>query len=279
MLIALPVLLLPLGFLAPMQTSATGHPTTPGTTSTSTSTSTTLVNGVNPFTSPAMATYLNTRKNKVTAAVYDVASGQTYLYRPNTPELTASMIKIDILAALLAQAQTEHRSLTTAERALATSMVEESDNKAAQNLFVEIGQEPAIYAFDRLLGFIQTTESWSWGDVLTTPLDQLALLKAIALPNRILNDSSRSYEQLLMQHVDTAERFGLGSGPPPSATIGLKDGYYPEKTGWQINSDGYVHLGNRFYLAAIMTSNNPNEVYGIDTVNAIAKMIWTTLKP
>lgn len=246
----------------------------------STTTSTTVPVDVDPFTTTALASYLRSRVNLVTAAVYDVSSAKTYVYNPDIHEVTASMVKIDILAALLRQVQDEHRSLSAKENRLSMKMVIDSNNPAATVLWNEVGQLPGMTAFHQLVGYRQTIMSWAWGEVETTPLDELALLKVIALPNTVLSDGSRAYEQSLMQSVDLSERFGLGNGPPPTATIGLKDGYYPEKkTGWQINSAGYVHLGSRFYLAAIMTSHNPSESYGIDTVNAVAKMIWQSLRP
>jgi len=243
-------------------------------------TTTTIPSEVDPFTTTALASYLKSRVNLVTAAVYDVTSAKTYVYNPGVHEVTASMVKIDILAALLYQVQGEHRSLTKRENTLATKMVVDSNNPAATRLWNEVGQLPAMTAFHQMVGYRQTIMSWAWGEIETTPIDELALLKAIALPNAILTDSSRAYEQSLMQSTDLSARFGLGDGPPPGATVGLKDGYFPEpKTGWQINSAGYVHLGKRFYLAAIMTSHNPNEAYGINTVNGVAKMIWESLRP
>lgn len=239
-----------------------------------------LVGSVDPFTEPALATYLKARVNLVTAAVYDVTDKTTYLYNPGVHEVTASMVKIDILAVLLHEAELAHRSLTQGERAKATSMVEESDNKAATTLWNDVGQLPAMSTFHSLIGFHQTEMSWSWGDIETTPLDELALLKVIALPNVVLSNGSRAYMEYLMQHVDPFERFGLGAGSPAAATVGLKDGYYPEKTGgWQINTAGYVRLGDRFYLATIMTTDNPSEAYGISTVTDVSKMIWEYLRP
>ena len=233
-----------------------------------------------PFQTASLNSYLRGRSDLVTAAIFDVTSNRTYLYNPGVREVTASMVKIDILAALLHRAQAEHRALTVGESQLATAMIESSDNKAATALWNEVGQMPPVSAFNELVGFKQTIMSWSWGEIETTPLDQLALLKTIALSNPILSDASRAYESSLMQHVDPFERFGLGSGPPPQATIGLKDGYYPEPgTGWQINSAGYVHLGSRFYLEVVMTSHNPSEAYGIDTVNQVARLVWQYLTP
>jgi hypothetical protein len=234
----------------------------------------------NPFLSKAFDSFIKGRTDSVTAAVYDVESGKTYLYRPGVRQVTASMVKIDILADLLYQAQQQHRSLTASESEIATSMIEESSDDSATSLWNEDGQLPGISAFDNLVGFKQTIMSWSWGEIETTPLDELSLLKVITLPNSILTNASRAYEERLMQNVDVDQRFGLGSGPPATATIGIKDGWYPEvTTGWQINSAGYVHDGTSFYLAVIMSADNSSELYGESTLNSIATLIWQNLTP
>ena len=43
----------------------------------------------------------------MTVAVEDLTSGQIYQFRPGVVENTASTLKVDILATLLAQAQAE----------------------------------------------------------------------------------------------------------------------------------------------------------------------------
>lgn len=266
--------------------SAGGTPssTIPTSSSTTTTTVTTTTmpthNPDNPFTSPALAAYLRDRTNNVTAAVYDVKSGETFTYRNGVREVTASMVKVDILADLLYESQQNDKPLTAKQQSLAYSMIEDSNNQAATTLWAQIGGRDAIDAFNQLIGFKETLPSWSWGDVATTPLDQLQLLKVIALPNAILDNASRLYEMTLMEHVIASERFGLGWGSPARATVGVKDGYYPETaTGWQLNTTGFVEYQGRFYLATIMCADNPNETYGISTVTTVSSDIWKYLKP
>jgi hypothetical protein len=270
--------------------SSNGPPasTVPTSTSTTSTTSTTSVttttiptrNLDNPFTSPVLAAYLRGRTSVVTAAVYDVKSGATFTYHNGIRERTASIVKIDILADLLYESQQSGRSLTAKEQSLAYSMIEDSDDQSATALWAQIGGRDAIDSFNALIGFKDTIPSWSWGDIETTPLDQLRLLKVIALPNAILDNASRLYEINLMENVIASERFGLGWGSPVGATVGVKDGYYPETTtGWQLNTTGFVKFHGRFYLATIMTAHNPNEDYGISTLTTISSDIWKYLKP
>jgi hypothetical protein len=253
--------------------------TTPLTSTTVTTSSTTTVPVASriedPFHSASLATYLSTRADNVTAALYDVTTNQTYIYRPGIRQVTASMVKIDILADLLFETQNEHRTLTAKEQTLATAMIEQSDNKSAESLWVDIGELPAMTTFNDDLHFTQTITNWDWGYVDTTPRDQLQLLKAIVLPNRFLDPASQQFEQSLMENVADYERFGIPTGVPTGAMAGVKNGWYPEKTtGWQVNSAGYVKLGKTYYLAVVMTGSNPSESYGREVVNRVAQAFW-----
>jgi beta-lactamase class A len=252
--------------------------TTTTTTTTVPSTTTTLpvpVHLEDPFNVRSIARYLRSRSDDVTAALFDVRTGKTYLYRAGKPQITASMVKIDILATLLYLDQEREKAMTARDIKLSTSMIEDSDNKAAQKLWVQIGQLPALSQFDQLIGFHQSVLSWGWGDTFTTPLDQLALLKTILFPNKVLDSSSQAYEQNLMQSVLGSQRFGIPTAVPTRATVGVKNGWYPETaTGWQLNSAGYVHLGRCYYLAVVMTAENPTEQYGLATIDQIGHMFW-----
>ncbi len=234
----------------------------------------------NPFRVFGVAAYLKKRTNLVTAAVYDVRSGKTYVYNPGVHERTASMVKIDILATLLYEAQRAHRELTAKENVLATKMIEGSNNGAANQLWTDIGGRDALDDFNTMIGFRQTIPNYDWGGIETTPKDQLQLLKVIVLPNAILTPASQEYEMDLMQDVEPYDRFGLGWGSPARVTVGVKDGWYLwSDTGWQVNTSGYVMYNGRLYLATIMCTNNPDETYGEGTVTTIARLIWQNLKP
>lgn len=267
-------------------TTTTGPPSSTSSTTTSTTFPAAAAPG-DPFADPAIARYLAGRAGVVTAGLYDPASGRTYLWHPGVREVTASMVKIDILADLLYEHQADGRPLSASEQALAASMVEDSDNTAGQQLWNDIGGFGtsratrgtggyyAISAFDRRLGLTQTVTNWAWGLLATTPRDYLRLLEAIWLPGGALDPASQAYERRLMEGVVPAQRFGIPNGVPKGATVGVKDGWYLEKgTGWQVNSAGYVRLGRVRYLAVVMTAHDPSEAYGLDTVNTLGTLLW-----
>jgi len=81
--------------------------------------------GHDPF-GPSVAAFVSGRMDNVTAAVYDVASGELFTFRPGVVEHTASTVKLDILAALLQEAQAADRPLTATEQAETVPMIENS---------------------------------------------------------------------------------------------------------------------------------------------------------
>ena len=204
----------------------------------------------------------------------------TFTYHNGVRESTASMVKIDIRADLLYESQVHHQPLTKKQETLASTMIEDSSNSATIKLWSQIGGRFALDAFNTMIRFKDTTSSYTWGDIETTPLDQLQLLKVIALPNRFLNAASREYEMTLMEGVISSERFGLGWGSPAKATVGLKDGWYRETvTGWQLNTSGFVRYQGRFYLVTVLTTENPHENYGVSTLTTMASDVWKFLRP
>jgi beta-lactamase class A len=234
----------------------------------------------NPFASSPLRDYLAHRAGNVTAAVYDVNTGTTYLYRPHVREHTASIVKVDILATLLHQAQVRGAGLSPAQQALAVPMIEQSDNGAAEALWEQAGRAAAVRAFDQGAGIDDTTPNVAgyWGLTWTTARDQVDLLRDVMLPNQLLNLAARRYEYELMRHVIPGQRWGISAGVGGGAMVAIKNGWLPlTPTDWQVNSIGSVAGSGRRYLLAVLTKENPTEDYGIATIEHIAAAAWQTL--
>jgi len=118
--------------------------------------------------SPTLVASLNARADVISASVLDLNTGVAYQYRPGQLAITASIVKVEILGTLLAQTQASARSLTPAEQALATAMIDQSDNDAATTLWDEVGRASAVHAFDDAVGMTSTTPNVDWGLTTTT---------------------------------------------------------------------------------------------------------------
>ncbi|HEY7966008.1 MAG TPA: serine hydrolase [Solirubrobacteraceae bacterium] len=234
-----------------------------------------------PFAQAAMQSFLKTRSGDITAAVYNLKSGRTFLYRPGVEADDASIAKVDILATALYDAQQRGQQLTAAEQQAATAAIEESDNDAAQGLWNAVGGNPSIGAFNAAAGMSQTAldPEGVWGHYQSTALDQIRLLERLALPNDLLSDASRAYELGLMHRIDPVQAWGVSSGVLAPATVALKNGWLPIAGGWEINSIGWVSGRGRDYLIAVLTAANPGMSYGIQTISGISQLVWDYFLP
>jgi hypothetical protein len=181
---------------------------------------------------------------------------------------------------MLDQAQAAGRPLTESEEELATEMTEASDDEAADDLWLEVGDAAAISDFDSKVGMTQTVPNVAgyWGLSTTTALDQVRLLMQIAFPSAVLDSQSRTYELGLMTHIDSGQDWGVSSGPPDGTTVALKNGWLPLSAGdWQVNSIGYITGSGRSYLIAVLTTGDPTEAYGIQTIEGLSQLVWSQI--
>ena len=191
---------------------------------------------------------------------------------------SASVIKVITLGALLYQLQQEHQSISPEQATLATAMITESDNTSQDVLWNEIGM-PALQAFVNAAGMNHTvlgTDDF-WGLTEVNAHDELRLLRLLITPNTVLDASSRRYALTLMADVISWQRWGVTAGAPADMTVHLKNGWLPDPDLWDINSIGDFTHHDYDYSIAILTRNDPDMAYGVDTVEAVAKLINKTL--
>ncbi|MHB1891127.1 MAG: serine hydrolase, partial [Acidimicrobiales bacterium] len=228
----------------------------------------------------AVTSYLASRAGNVTAAVYDELTGQTFVVNPSSAQDTASIVKVDILATALREAQSQGRFLTPGEESLAVPMIEVSDNAAATALWGDVGGAGGVSAFDRLVGMPGTTPNAAgyWGLTTTTAVDQVALLRDLAYSGAVLPAASRSYELSLMEHVTSSQAWGVSAGVAPGSTVALKNGWLPLAAGdWQVNSIGVVSGSGRSYAIAVLTTGDPSLGYGIQSISQVSQLVWGAL--
>ena len=232
--------------------------------------------------------FLATRHGTVLAAVYDLDTRQTWTVGQGPPQAEASVVKVDILEALLVQRG--RSGLTRREAAQARLMIERSDNNAATDLWRAAGGAPGVRSFNAAAGLTRTSPSacvvcagfpWpGWGLTTTTPADQISLLRQLARPGPLLSDADRRYVLGLMEDVIPSQRWGITAGVSPQATVALKDGWLPldaARKDWQVNSVGWVSGGGRDYLIAVFSTGNPTRQYGVTTIARLSSIVWADL--
>jgi hypothetical protein len=240
-----------------------------------------------PF-SAAVTGYLAGRAGTTLAAVDDLRTGQSWRLGDGPAQDEASVVKLDILEALLNES--DGAGLSADDQALAQQMIENSDNDAATALWDAAGGAAGLAAYNAQAGLTTTTPSpcvecvgfpWpGWGLTTTVPYDQITLLKRIIGPSSLLTSAERSYALSLLENVAPDQAWGISGGVPTGVTVALKNGWLPlndADTDWQINSEGWVSGDGRDYLISVLTTGNPDEQYGIDTVSGLSSLIWAAM--
>ncbi|GHI08994.1 hypothetical protein Scel_73150 [Streptomyces cellostaticus] len=210
---------------------------------------------------------------EVSAAVLELDSGQSAAYGEAAFD-TASIVKVDILATLLLQAQDAGRQPTAAERAYAAKMIENSDNASATALWHTIGRAEGLDAANERFGLSATSggDGELWGLTQTTAADQLVLLQQVFGEESLLSAASRTYVQGLMKAVEADQRWGVSAAAAGSSWA-LKNGWLPRSTTglWDVNSIGRVTVDGADYLVAVLSKGTASQAKGIALVEAAAK--------
>jgi hypothetical protein len=261
--------------------------------------------------------YLASRQGVAQVALYDRVTGRTYLLSGGSdPQYTASIVKADILAMWLRRYQSRPRPIPVAIpysiQYLMKNMITVSDNVAATSLFYFGGGCAALSAFNRLIPTrgtsvgCQTPTYYGWGNTTTTAADQVAIVRKLAYPNRVLTRAARASGRELMESVIPTQRWGISCGPwgtacdapdyarpVPGVTVALKNGWkfvptcarQDDSCPWQVNSIGWVHGEGRDYALAVLTTDDPvgpvtfGFDYGITTIQGVSQLVWDNLKP
>jgi len=221
----------------------------------------------------ALAPLIRDDGNHFAVAVDDLTTGEQAAYGGNQEFVTASIVKVDILVTLLYQAQEAGQALTAEDQDLATTMIENSDNDSASDLYDDVGGAGAIDDANSVCGLSETTAGTDgyWGLTTTTVDDQLRLLRVALTRPSPLSTASQEYIQSLMSHVDADQQWGVTAAADPGTGFMVKNGWLPNPYLWEINSIGEVtHDGQRM-LIAVLSDDNASEASGISLVEAVAR--------
>ena len=236
-----------------------------------------------PLATSAAHAFLARRAGTVSVAVENLRTGRTWLYHPAARTQTASIMKVDILETLLRQAEVTHTPLDDNVQDLAQGMIENSSDTDAQDLWDSLGGAGAIEQYNDAAGLSQTVPNPAgyWGESTTSAVDQIRLLRQLVTAHGLLNQTSRSYALGLMENVVADQRWGVSAGVARNASVALKNGWVPltSNSDWEINSIGRIKGDGRDYLIAVLTAHDSSEGYGIDTIEGISKLVWSSLGP
>jgi hypothetical protein len=222
----------------------------------------------------ALEKYADSRQGAVTVAVWDEVGKHLTVVHPKVRGRTASIVKVDILETLLNKTGGH---LTEEQRETATTMIENSDNDSATDLWNQDGGAPGVHAYNNAVGLKQTTPNVAWGLTTTSAADQVTLVRMLLHPSSLLTTSGRRFQRTLMRHVEADQHWGISAGPPSTAVVGIKNGWLPvteDNNLWAVNSIGWVSGNGKRYVIAVLTQHQPSMGYGIATIQHLARTVW-----
>lgn len=236
------------------------------------------------FTSGALAAYLAGEAKAsldMTATVFDAANGETSTYWPTLRLTAASSMKLDILEVLLERAQHAGTPLSATQTSLATKMIEDSTNTAAQALWDTVGGAAAVEAYDGAAGLSETApnEPGYWGLSTTGPSDLVRLMSDVAFANALLDDASRADALGLLTHVLSTQAWGATDGVPAGVSVAIKNGWLEIDGRWEINTTAWVDGDGRDYVVAVMSWGDETVSAGIHAVGGLCSLLWAALAP
>jgi beta-lactamase class A len=209
--------------------------------------------------------------------VVDRNAGRIFSYNGQQPFETASIVKVDLLATMLLQAQRSGRGLTPAEKELATAMIEQSDNDATTRLWDRTG---GIEAGTDVFGLTATTPGpdGGWGGTTTTAEDQARLITTLAGPSGPVRDAAYLFG--LMRNVDPSQAWGISAPAQPGEVVALKNGWMPRSgtdPRWTVNSMGRITGSDTDATIVVLSRGHETMEAGVDLVEQAARTARTYL--
>lgn len=184
---------------------------------------------------------------------------------------SASAVKAMLLVAYLRTADVSDRELTDSERGLLESMIQQSDNMAADAIFATVGEE-GLNEVAAAAGMHHFVSSPFWGGSGITAGDQATFLGRI---ERYVPKRHEAFALGVLAKVIDDQRWGVADVVPKGWEVHFKGGWYPASDGWRVNQVATLRRHDRAFGVAVLSAGNPSFEYGRETIEGVAKRLMT----
>ncbi|WP_436529532.1 transglycosylase domain-containing protein [Actinoplanes sp. HUAS TT8] len=205
----------------------------------------------------------------------DRKTGRRYDYQGDRPFETASVVKVELLAAQLLQAQDAGRALTAAEKERARKMIVASDNDAAEQIYDAIGGAGGLRPALKRLGLNDTVPAANFGLTTTTADDQTRMVTDLLATGSPLDLASRQQILALMSSVNADQTWGISAASFSGEQVALKNGWLARSTEdnhWIINSTGRISNDKVDVALSVLSHGHHSQPEGIAAVEQIAAL-------
>jgi len=205
--------------------------------------------------------WLATRAGVTGFAVVD-SRGRLYGRASDRQFVSASVIK----AMLLVQYLRTHRAVDPWTRRLLASMIEVSDNSAAQTIYRTMG-DAGLLALARVAGMRHlTTCGWLF-EVGITAADQARFFARLP---RLLPRAHRRFALGLLSHIVSTQSWGAPAVARRHGwTVWFKGGWCGTDLGQLVHQVARLGDGRRSFSICVLTDGDPSMGYGIETIRGV----------
>jgi hypothetical protein len=215
---------------------------------------------------PNMAAAISYAQSRVGDIAFAVRThGTFYGYRQDHQEWSASVLKSMMLVAYLDMPSVANRALTSYDTGLLDPMITISDNNAANQVDVIVGNAglDAVAARAGMHNFVAVSPIW--GESLITPANMTWFFLHI---DSYVVLRHRAYAMQLLASITPSQRWGIGEVAPKGWKLYFKGGW-GAGTGSVDHQVALLARGCARVSVAVMTLGDGSHGYGKETLRGV----------
>jgi Beta-lactamase enzyme family len=222
----------------------------------------------------AARSYARSRDGLVSFAVVD-SRGRPHGLAAGRGYVSASVVKVMLLAAELDRLRSAGLPLDPATRRLLSAMITYSDNDAADSIYYRVGDD-GLFAVARRARMRDFRVSGYWANAEISARDMAGLMDGL---DRVLVGPHADFAARLLAAIVPAQRWGIPAVAPEGWRVRFKGGWRGTERGQLVHQVARLECGRREIALAVLTDGQPTMTYGIETVREIAERLLSRAHP
>jgi hypothetical protein len=222
----------------------------------------------------AARSYARSRDGLVSFAVVD-SRGRLHGLAAARRYVSASVVKVMLLAAELDRLRAAGLPLDPATRRLLSAMLTYSDNDAADSIYYRVG-DAGLFAVARRARMRDFRVSGHWTNAEISARDMAGFMDGL---DRVLIGPHADFAAGLLAAIVPAQRWGIPAAAPEGWRVRFKGGWRGTERGQLVHQVARLERGRREIALAVLTDGQPTMTYGIETVREIAERLLSRPPP
>jgi beta-lactamase class A len=216
--------------------------------------------------------FADERQGLVSFAVVD-DRGRMHGDRAARRYVSASVVKVMLLAAELDRLEADDAALDEETRELLHAMITYSDNDAADSIYSRVG-DAGLFAVARRAGLRDFTVSGYWANAQISARDMAALMDRL---RELLAGRNEDFGAGLLTAIAPSQRWGIPSAVKEGWRVRFKGGWRGTGRGQLVHQVARLERDHRALAVAVLTDAQPTQAYGIATVRGVAERLLARL--